>query len=377
MVTVSELRLAMWPQTNAARAASLRWAAIAGSIFLCGGLHYMMPLSILHWSSLLAHLYYLPIVFAGIYFGWRGGLAAGLMAGVASLPHSLRLLGIMPAYASDQLLDITVFCAAGVFTGILSRREREQRLALERTTARLTEVYRELQESFEQVKRAERMSALGQLSAGLAHEIRNPLASLAGAAGLLKRSSLSEARRTECVEIIDNECQRLNRLLTQFLDFARPRRPRHQVTDVRTVLGAVADLAAHAAGPRQVRIRVDVAAAIPMVECDPEQVQQAVLNLLLNAVHASPDSSEVVVSARAEQDRVAIQVADQGHGVEERFMDKIFDPFFTTKENGTGLGLSIVHQIVQQHGGIVTAEANAPRGTRFSIVLPRLQGVLS
>lgn len=370
------MKLAFWPQTESARIDCLRWLAIVASIFLCGGLHFVMPLTLMHWYNLLGHLYYLPIVFAGMHFGWRGGLAAGLLAGLSSLPHSLRLFSIMPAYASDQLLDIPLFCAAGAFTGILARREREQRQALEKTTARLTEVYRELQESFEQVKRAERMSALGQLSAGLAHEIRNPLASLAGAAGLLKRSQVPEMRRAECVNIIEKECERLNTLLTQFLDFARPRTPQHRVTDVRAMLGSVSELAAHASGSRQVRIRLDIASNFPRIECDPEQIEQAMLNLLINAIHASSDRSEVVVSARPEQDRILIEVVDEGDGIDERLMDKIFDPFFTTKENGTGLGLSIVHQIVQQHGGVIMAEPNHPRGTRFSLSLPRYQGVL-
>jgi two-component system, NtrC family, sensor histidine kinase HydH len=373
---VSRLKVAMWPHTEAERVDCLRWIAIVGSIAVCGGLHFVIPHSLLHWYNLLTHLYYLPIVFAGMYFGWRGGLTAGILVGLSSLPHTLRLLTIMPPYASDQLLDIPVFCAAGVFTGILSRREREQRLALERTTTRLTEVYRELQESFEQVKRAERMSALGQLSAGLAHEIRNPLASLAGAAGILKRSNLSEARHGECVEIIQKECERLNRLLTQFLEFARPRKPRHKFTDLRGLLGSVTELAAHANATKQVRILLDVAPNLPIVECDPEQIEQAILNLLINAIHASSDLSEVKVAARSEQDRIVIQVIDEGEGVEGQLMDKIFDPFFTTKENGTGLGLSVAHQIAQQHGGLIMAEPNVPRGTRFSIVLPRLQGAL-
>lgn len=366
----------MWPLTESERVDCLRWIAIVGSISLCGGLQFIMPLSMLHWYNLLTHLYYLPIVFAGIHFGWRGGLAAGLLVGLASLPHALPLLAVMPAYASDQLLDIPVFCAAGVFAGILAHRERDQRIALEHTTARLTEVHRELQLSFEQVQRAGRLSALGQLSAGLAHEIRNPLASLDGAARLLQKAPLSEERRAECVEIIHKECERLNKLLTQFLEFARPRKPRHKLTDLRTVLESVTDLAAHAAASKQIRIRLVISPHLPFVQCDPAQIEQAVLNLLINAIHASSIADEVLVSVRLEQERIHIRVSDHGEGVEEQIMDKIFDPFFTTKEHGTGLGLSVVHQIVEQHGGFVMAEANVPRGARFSIVLPRLQEAL-
>jgi signal transduction histidine kinase len=369
-----ELKITVWLRAKPGRVEWVRWIAILASILICGVLHSVIPLTLLHWHNILQHLYYLPIVFAGIHFGWKGGLAAALLAGLSSLPHSVRLLDIVPAYASDQILDVAVYCAAGVFTGILVGREREQRLSLESTTRRLSEVYRELQDSFEQVKRAERLSAVGQLSAGLAHEIRNPLASLAGAAGLIRRGTTSEQRRAECVEIIQKECDRLNRLLTEFLDFARPRNPHHQTIDLRSVLAPLVDLAAHAAPGKGVNIRLEFARDVPAVECDPEQIKQAVLNLLLNAVQASPDPGEVVVAVRPQNGRIIMQVSDEGLGVDEAHMDKIFDPFFTTREHGTGLGLSVVHQIVEQHGGLISAERRLPRGTTFTITLPRCQG---
>ena len=370
----SDLKPFLWLRAEPERLAYVRWIAILAGILFCGVLHAALPLTLAHWHNILQHLYYLPIVFAGMYFGWRGGLFAGLLAGVSSLPYSLHLLSVIRSYGGDQLLDILVFCAAGVFTGMLAQREREHRLALEQTTLRLTEVYRELQDSFEQVKRAERLSAVGQLSAGLAHEIRNPLASLAGAAGLLQRAQTSDQRRGECVEIILRECERLNRLLSQFLDFARPRTPQYQVIDIRSVLEAVVDLAAHAIGRKAVRIRLELPDQIPNVECDPEQIKQAVLNLTLNAIHASPESGEVVVAVYQDDDRICVEVRDEGPGVEPEAMNRIFDPFFTTKEDGTGLGLSVVHQIVHQHGGSIAAKPAAPKGARFQMLLPRRQG---
>ena len=371
----SELKPSLWFHAEPERLAYVRWIAILAGILFSGAMHAILPLALPHWHNILQHLYYLPIVFAGMYFGWRGGLFAGLLAGISSLPYSLHLFSVMRSYGSDQLLDIPLFCAAGVFTGVLAQREHEHRLAMERTTARLTEVYSELKDSFEQVKRAERLSAVGQLSAGLAHEIRNPLASLAGAAGLLERAQTSSQRREECVAIILKECGRLNRLLSQFLDFARPRTPQYQIVDIREVLKAVVDLAAHAIGQKAVRLRLEIVGQIPGVECDPEQVKQSVLNLLLNAIHASPEGGEVVVASRPDNDKVSIEVRDEGPGVEAEAMDRIFDPFFTTKEDGTGLGLSVVHQIVQQHGGMIAAKPLSPTGVSFQILLPCRQGV--
>lgn len=373
---VSELSLAFWPQAEPGRLARTRWIAILIAIAFSGILHSLTPLRMLHWHNILQHLYYLPIVFAGMYFGWKGGLIAGVLASISSLPHTLAAMPLIPGYASDQFLDMGLFCAAGAFTGILAQREQEQRRALEQTTARLTEVYQELQQSFEHVKRAERLSALGQLSAGLAHEIRNPLASLAGAAGVLKRNRPTDQRSAECIEIMLKECERLNRLLSEFLDFARPRAPRPQLVEVQSVLQPVVELGMHAVGAKAVVIDLEVAPDLPPVECDPEQIKQAVLNLLLNAIQASPDRGRVGIGAKLSNGRLAIEVKDEGAGIDENSIERIFDPFFTTKENGAGLGLSVVHQIVEQHAGLITAEPNMPRGTIFNVLLPLRQGVV-
>src|SRR6516162_2635599 len=134
-------------------------------------------------------------------FGWRGGLAAAILAGLSNAPYNFVLWRTLPNYAIDQISEIPLFCAAGILTGVLAERGRKQRADLERTTKRLSEVYQELQDNFERMKRSERLFALGQLSAGLAHEIRNPLASVAGAAGILQRNSNLTPKDAECLEI--------------------------------------------------------------------------------------------------------------------------------------------------------------------------------
>ena len=351
-------------------AVGTRIAAVVAGIVLVSLLHLLAPLSVLHWHNVFQHLYYLPIVFAGLSFGWRGGLAAALLAGLCNAPHNFLTIRSLPNYAIDQILDVPLFCAAGCLTGVLAERGRKQRADLERTTARLTEVYRELQDNFERMKRAERLFALGQLSAGLAHEVRNPLASIAGAAGILHRNSRLEPKDAECLAIITKECQRLNHLLTHFLDFARPRAPKYQVTGIETVLDSVLELAGHAVTGKVLDLRKEVPRQMPPMECDPELLKQVILNLLLNAIHATPDGGKVWVSAVMRDGRALIEVKDEGCGIGAADRDRIFDPFFTTKEGGTGLGLSVAHQIVEQHGGILTAENNPIQGMTFSVSLP-------
>lgn len=220
------------------------------------------------------------------------------------------------------------------------------------------------------MKRVERLSAVGQLSAGLAHEIRNPLASIAGAVGIIERNSGSESKRSECLNIIKRETERLNRLLTSFLDFARPRPPQYQTISLPEALDSVVALATHAVNHKRIARRKEVPASLPALECDPEQLRQVLLNLLINAIQASPSGGDVVLTARHAGSRVLIQVKDGGSGIPPEIREKIFDPFFTTKESGTGLGLSVAHQIIEQHGGILTAEANPDKGMTFSVALP-------
>jgi signal transduction histidine kinase len=346
-----------------------RVVAVVAGILVVSLLHHVLSLSLLHWHNAFQHFYYFPIVLAGLSFGWRGGLAAAALASLTNLPFNLHVWSTLPNFAIDQMSEIPLFCAAGAFTGMLAERERRQRADLERTTQRLTEVYKELQDNFERMKRAERLFALGQLSAGLAHEVRNPLGSIAGAAGILQRNLRLEPREAECLAIISKECQRLNRLVEHFLAFARPRAPSYQPVEVRNLFDSVLELAAHGIGGRPITFRKEIRLAQPIV-CDPELIKQVLLNLVINSIQAMPDGGEVLLSAKPRDGRVLIQVRDEGCGIDTLDRDKIFDPFFTTKDSGTGLGLSVAHKIVEQHGGILTAEGNPTQGMTFSVQLP-------
>jgi two-component system, NtrC family, sensor histidine kinase HydH len=342
---------------------------IAGTLLISVAHHTTHP-SFPHWHNLFQHLYYVPTVLAALLFGWRGGFAAALLAGATHLPDILQMSQDSPDYALEQMVEIPVLCCVGLLTGIFSDRDRKHRKDIERTTNRLTEVYRELQENFEQMKRAERLFAVGQLAAGLAHELRNPLGSVAGAAGILQRNARLEPKHQECLEIINKESQRLNHLLTDFLDFARPRPPRYQSVDVDSLLDSVIQLASHGVGGSSVRFRKKTQALLPPIEADAELLKQMLLNLVINAIQAMPDGGEVVVCAALHEGSMLIQVRDEGSGIAADLRDKIFDPFFTTKERGTGLGLPVAHQIVEQHGGVLRAEANAGGGMTFSALLP-------
>ncbi|MFN3325429.1 MAG: sensor histidine kinase [Bryobacteraceae bacterium] len=349
-----------------------RWRAGMIGFFIVGlsVLDWTVPLTKVQAQNLLNHLNFIPILLAGMLFGWRGAVVGTLFTGLVQAPQYWITWGPAMMYTVDHVTELSIFGIAGVVAGFLTDRERRQRAKLEKTTRELEGVYQELRQNVDRLRKAERLSAAGQLSAGLAHEIRNPLASIAGAAGILRRGHASGADVEDCLEIIDKESHRLNRLLSSFLEFARPRAPRLQRTDLAEVIESVRVLAGHAAEAESIEIRSEVIGTLPEVECDPEQIKQVLLNLLLNAIQATPGQGIVRIRTSLRYGCISIAVQDEGAGIPPEHRDHIFDPFFTTKDGGTGLGLAVAAKILEQHGGQLTAENNSGKGATFCVELP-------
>jgi two-component system sensor histidine kinase HydH len=324
--------------------------------------------------NVLFHLDIIPILVAGMILGRKAVLWVTALIAVTELPQVLFQWPNDLVYVMDQVGELTVFGAAGFLVGYLADRQRRQRKELEKTTLELERVYVELQRNIERLTKAERLSAVAQLSASLAHEIRNPLAGISGAAGILRRGHASQENVRECVEIIEKESQRLNKLLTHFLEFARPRTPRMQPTDLAELIDSVVALAAHSPGASAIEFRRVVAENLPEVECDSEQLKQVLLNLVINSIEAVREGV-IELHARAEESSAVITVRDRGAGLPPDRQGQMFEPFFTTKDNGTGLGLAIAAKIVEQHGGSLSASSEPGRGTDMVVQLPLRQAV--
>jgi two-component system, NtrC family, sensor histidine kinase HydH len=333
----------------------------------------MVPASSVSLHNILHHLNFLPLMIAGMLFGWRGAAIAAVVAGAVNAPAIVHHWAEWPMDAKDQIVELAIFSFAGLIAGYLSDRERANRLSLQKTQKELEDVYFELRENIAEMKKAERLSVAGQLAASLAHEIRNPLASISGAAGILQRGSAPPEYVHDSLEIIQKESQRLNKLLTGFLNFATPRSPRFQPTNIDELLDSVASLASHSAESKKISFLHPHPGRVVEGTCDPEQLKQVLLNLVINAIDASPAESQICLSARRDAGRVLIEVADAGSGIPQEAANRIFDPFFTTKTNGSGLGLAISSMIVSQHNGTLSFDRNPSGGTTFCIELPENQ----
>lgn len=352
-----------------ARSPAWRTALLA-TICAIGILQYFTPLTVVHWLYILQRAYYIPIVLAGLWWGWKHGLAVALLSGAAFAIGTPSIWNVRRVDVLDQCLEIGVFCLVGLTSGILSDRQRSQERDLQKTTHQLLRTHLELQDNFENMKRSERLSALGQLAAGLAHEIRNPLASIEGAAAILQRENRNEERRIEFLEIIQKESRRLDGLLTRFLKFAKPPEPNLRSVEVGELLDAVTSLAQHAIPGCRLEIFEDVQPGLTTLQCDLDQMKQVLLNLVINAVQAMPEGGRVRLAMRQDENRITIDVEDEGSGVSQENVERVFDPFFTTKASGTGLGLPVADQIVRQHAGTLTISRNTARGATFRISLP-------
>jgi len=351
------------------------WAGwLAAIVLILGALQYLAVPSQMHWIYVIQRLYYIPTVLAGLIMSWRGGLGIALLAGVVFAIGTPSIWTVSRVDVLDQILEICMFCLVGVLSGVLTDRHRKQEAILQRTSDQLRQAHRELEENFERMKRAERIYALAQLSAGLAHEIRTPLASLEGAASLVQRETQSTEQRREFLAIIQKESQRLNRLLTSFLEFAKPRQPDLKMAKIGEVLDSVIVLVRNACDTGRLELRRHIQPGLPMLECDPEQLKQVLLNLVTNACQAMPQGGIVLLEAGPNETGINIDVHDQGGGIDQENLERIFDPFFTTKESGTGLGLSVAHQIVSQHAGTLTIVRNSPQGVTVRVSLPLRHG---
>jgi len=224
----------------------------------------------------------------------------------------------------------------------------------------------------EAVARSERLADLGRIAAGLAHELRNPLGAMTGAIELLRSGVELGPEEQRLMDIVLREGSRLERLIQEFLAFARPSSVRRRQVDLAAVCAEALDVFAH--DPAAARVRVVRALTPAPVECDPDQLRQVLWNLLQNAAQAiagQGGEGQVEVACAADgRGGAVLSVADDGPGVAAADADRIFLPFFTTKAQGTGLGLATVHRIVDAHGGQVTVEPRHPTGARFVVRLP-------
>jgi two-component system, NtrC family, sensor histidine kinase HydH len=360
----------------------MRAAILAASIVGITLLHYLTPIHLPVLHDIFQRLYYIPIIIAAFWFGLRGGLVTSIVVSFLYAPHILFQWGLGPSLEIEKFLEIVLYNVVGGITGYLSQRGEERREELQQIARGLEESYRKLQSQAdliigieEQLRRAERLSALGELSAVLAHEIRNPLGSIRGTAEILKDDYRPGDRKYEFLEILVKETGRLNHVVEDFLQLARPLQVERETCDLLAELKEVVTLVSGEAESRGVKLAI-TPVELPPVRGDRERLRQVFLNLILNGIQATARGGTMTITACRASDAdgsvpfVEIAFADTGAGMGPAVMERIFEPFFTTKEGGTGLGLPITQKIVESHGGRIEIASEKGTGTVFRVRLP-------
>lgn len=314
----------------------------------------------------------LPIVSAATSLGVLATLIFSLVACGSYLSFLLFVDWNRYSIGPDQVRELvlrSVFLAmAGNLANALAEALRVQSRKHRQVAEKLAEANRSLREAEAAVRRSDRLAALGQLSAGLAHELRNPLGTIKASSEMLARSISAENEvAREVAGFISTEVDRTNALVTRFLDFARPLKLRPAPADLGQVVDRAVALLARESQRVSIYTNCSPIAPFPL---DAELMERALYNLLLNAIQATPDGGAVTVKTREVGDTAEIAVIDRGSGIDAKQLDTIFNPFMTTKPEGVGLGLAIVAKIVDEHGGKISVESEPGKGSIFRVLLP-------
>jgi hypothetical protein len=239
--------------------------------------------------------------------------------------------------------------------------------AEQRRADELGEAYRKLEAATERLVRSESLAAIGEVTAIVAHEIRNPLSTVGGFAKMMLRPGANAEMMKRNAAIIVEEISKLENILSDLLDFTKPSRPHFTSCSFADVVGACVQVVQPRADSRHVNLQVDVPAELPLVPMDCGQMQQVITNLLINALDAVSEGGEVRVSAVPEDRTVKLAVSDNGQGIPASHMDQVFETFFTTKPTGTGLGLALARKVIEDHGATIDVASQEGVGTTFTI----------
>ncbi len=339
---------------------SSRIAILVGVTALTLGIHYGWLIEPffghVHWlHAIHGRFCYIPIVIAAAWFGLRGGLWQAAAISLLVIPYIL-VKEIEPHELASETMEIVFYFAIALLVGFLVDREYSAR--------------RKQQEAQIQVERSQKLSLVGPVAAGVAHEIKNPLASIKGAADILSDDAASTAERSEFRDILQGEVRRIDGTVREFLDFARPRETRLERLDLSEALRIVARQTEAQARQQGVAVETELQPHV-FVAGDPEKLHQMILNLLLNAIEASPSGRPVTLRLLVDpRDRARIEISDHGSGIPPENTERVFEPFFTTKPSGSGLGLAVVKTIVDAHQGQIMINNRETGGTMVSVDLP-------
>jgi two-component system sensor histidine kinase HydH len=312
-------------------------------------LHYGTDFSHRYLHIFYRELYLLPIVLAAFWFGLKGALATSLTITALFLPFTLSHWDNLSPDDFSLAMDKILYNIVAVILGILKDRERAK--------------HRSLLE-------AESLAGMGKAVSDVAHDMKTPLTVIGGASRLIQKRMGKRDSSYEKLDMVIEQTERLENMVKKMLDFSRPVEVTRSHADIDKMIQKSTEVVVNAPGGARVKIHLNLSNELPTVPLNAMRMEQVLINLLINAVQASPDGETVTVSTSQEGGYVRIDITDCGCGIPREQREEIFTPFFTTRKEGTGLGLGIVRKIIQAHEGRVEVLDNPERGVTFRVLLP-------
>jgi len=362
---------------------------IGGMVILISVLHYTTPTMKWQFHLIYMQSYFIPILLAAFQFGIRGGLGTAAAASLIYFPHIVLQWGGLIEANLMRFLQIILFNVIGYLTGLKAERERSEKQRYQETADQLQKSLQQLQEKTskieemeDQLRLADRLSVIGELTASLAHEVRNPLGSIRGVVDILKGEPPESAKIQEFLEILMQETDRLNQVVENYLEYARQPEKEKTRFDVRDIIRNSEILLINRARKSNITINSTLPETPLYLNGVASQLQQVIVNLILNGIQASRQGNIISINANIlveesarnsnfQGEGILIQISDQGSGIREKDLENIFKPFYTTHKEGTGLGLAIVKRISDQNKWQLDVKSRTGKGTTFSIFIPR------
>ena len=370
----------------------VRWIIIISITVIISVLHYTTPTMKWQYHLIYMQSYFIPILIAAFQFGIKGGLLSALLVTILYLPHVMLQWGGLVEANLMRFLQILLFYIIGYLTGFKSQREWEEKKRYQDAAGELEQNLQLLDQQTDtlsnldkQLRQYDRLAVIGELTASLAHEVRNPLGSIRGAVEIMRDEIPEKLKKSDFFQILIEETQRLSTVVENYLQYARRQSPEIKKFDIKeTIINAEVLLS------RQfTRNNHNLNIQLPDGPCytngDPNQLWQILINLLVNADQAMPGTGDIVVrlisignakgDERANQDDerelwYEISVVDQGIGMTTEQLENIYKPFFSSKSSGTGLGMAIVKRIADENKWKINIQSELDQGTTFQLQLP-------
>lgn len=369
------------------------WSLICTMIVIISALHYTT--STMDWQYHLIYMqsYFIPILVAAFQFGVRGGILSAVFVSVLYLPHIMLHWGGLIEANLMRFLQIGLFYIIGYLTGFKAQREKEEKKRfqetageLERSLQILNERTEKLSDLEKQLRQYDRLSVIGELTASLAHEVRNPLGSIRGAVEIMQDELPEAMKKSEFFRILIEETRRLNTVVENYLQYARRQAPEMKIFDIKETIQNARILLSGQFTRNGHELNLELPDKSCFIKGDPNQLWQILINLLLNADQAMPEEGEILIRLTSDdnesrkdehelQEQVhnayyKLTVTDQGIGLTPEQIKEIFKPFFSSKSGGTGLGLAIVKRIVDENNWLIEINSRPGEGTSFHLIIP-------